>query len=133
LKASEGWQAWMETAARFHKYSFSNLMLIASQRPDATQVAGFQTWKSLGRQVRKGEKGIAIFAPISVRKVDDESGEESRRLFFRIVHVFDVSQTDGEDLPTLAWPMLEDRPTGLYEDLIGVAERLSLDVTTTDT
>src|SRR5713226_5970820 len=86
LKASEGWIAWLETAAKFHRYSFGNLMLIASQRPDATQVAGFHTWKSLGRQVRKGEKGIAIFAPMSVRKVDDETGEEQRRLFFRIVH-----------------------------------------------
>src|SRR5439155_18276426 len=133
LKASEGWLAWMETAARFHKYSFSNLMLIASQRPDATQVAGFQTWKSLGRQVRKGEKGIAFFAPCPVKRVDAETGEEARRLFFRVVHVFDIAQTDGADLPALAWPVLADGPEGLYDDLVGVAEHLGLTVATTDT
>src|SRR5439155_14162610 len=133
LKASEGWLAWLETAAKFHRYSVGNQLMILSQRPDATRVAGFQTWKSLGRQVRKGEKGLAIFAPMSVRKVDDETGEEKRSLFFKVVHVFDIAQTDGEALPALAWPVLADGPEGLYDDLVGVAEHLGLTVATTDT
>ena len=98
--------------SRFHRYSFQNILLILSQKPDATRVAGFQTWRSLGRHVRKGEKGIAIFAPMMLRRDRDATTEsksavaekaeeptEGRVLRFRVVHVFDVSQTDGEPLP----------------------------------
>ena len=133
LKASEGWLAWLETAAKFHRYSVGNQLMILSQRPDATRVAGFQTWKSLGRQVRKGEKGLAIFAPMSVRKVDDETGEEKRSLFFKVVHVFDASQTDGEELPELTWPVLADGSEGLADELVSVAEGLGFSVTLTTT
>lgn len=92
---------YLETMSRFYNYSFYNCMLIASQRPDATHVAGFHKWHEFGRFVKKGEKGIAILAPI-VRKVDDEeTGEKTRRVVgFRAVYVFDVKQTDGEPLPT---------------------------------
>lgn len=95
---------YLETMARFHRYSFGNVFLILSQRPDATHVAGFNSWRHLGRFVKKGEKGIAIFAPMMVRPRtgDESSGEERdtrRVLRFRIVHVFDVTQTDGEPLP----------------------------------
>ena len=55
--------ALLKTMARFHKYSWHNVCLIASQRPTATRVAGFQTWRTMGRFVRKGERGIAIMAP----------------------------------------------------------------------
>jgi antirestriction protein ArdC len=77
-----------------------NTMLIALQRPDATQVAGFKAWQALGRQVRKGERSIRIMAPMSVKE-RDESGEETgeRVVFFRAVPVFDIAQTDGEPLP----------------------------------
>lgn len=71
-------------------------MLIASQRPDATRVAGFWTWKKLRRFVKKGEKGIVIVAPMPIPPKDD--GQDSP-LHFRAVHVFDVSQTDGDPLP----------------------------------
>jgi antirestriction protein ArdC len=77
-------------------------MLIAWQRPDATQVAGFHRWKALGRFVKKGEKGIMILAPmVKHRKADpdDESDDESPVTGFRAVYVFDVSQTEGEELP----------------------------------
>ena len=66
--------ALLKTMARFHKYSWHNVCLIASQRPTATRVAGFQTWRTMGRFVRKGEKGIAILAPIVGRR---ERGSES--------------------------------------------------------
>ena len=85
--------------ARFHHYSSNNVMLIMTQRPDATMVAGYRRWQQLGRQVQKGEKGLVILAPV-VRKTDDE-GDDSARVIagFRVATVFDVSQTDGDPLP----------------------------------
>ena len=77
-------------------------MLIASQNPDATRVAGFRTWKKLGRWVRKGEKGIVIIAPLIGKKADSDGGEERSVFGFRAVYVFDISQTEGDDLPDLA-------------------------------
>jgi antirestriction protein ArdC len=68
------------------------------QRRGATLVAGYRKWQELGRQVRKGERGIAIFAPI-VRKVETHDGDAETVVRFRILHVFDVAQTDGEPLP----------------------------------
>ena len=91
---------YLETMARFHTYSFYNCMLIASQRPDATYVAGFHKWHDFGRYVKKGEKGIAILAPIVRKHEDETTGEKERRVVgFRAVYVFDVTQTDGEPLP----------------------------------
>ena len=95
--------ALLKTMARFRKYSFHNLVLIASQCPTATRVAGFQTWRTMGRFVRKGEKGIAIMAPIVGRRKADAADDESKTVFgFRVTHVFDWAQTDGEPLPEVA-------------------------------
>jgi antirestriction protein ArdC len=69
------------------------------QRPDATRVAGFKAWQQLGRQVRKGERGIRIMAPRTAKERDDQTGEESRRVYFVSVAVFDIAQTDGDALP----------------------------------
>ncbi len=100
--------------SRFHQYSFGNCMLIAMQKPDATQVAGYGRWRQLGRFVKKGEKGLAILAPlIRKRNKDDAKGIEQAQdatesrsgkvLFgFRVVHIFDVSQTEGQELPDFA-------------------------------
>jgi hypothetical protein len=94
--------ALLKTMARFHRYSFHNVCLIASQRPDATRVAGFHTWRSLGRFVRKGEKGIVILAPIVGRRSDADEEDSKRVIGFRAAYVFDVAQTDGEPLPEVA-------------------------------
>jgi antirestriction protein ArdC len=102
--------AYLETLSRFHHYSFANVMLIASQRPDATHVAGYRTWQELGRHVKKGEHGIAILAPLIYRaKADDEDAQAQDQHHrpsvlrgFKVVHVFDVSQTEGEPLPQFA-------------------------------
>ena len=95
--------ALFKTMSRFHKYSWHNVCLIASQRPTARRVAGFQTWRTLGRCVRKGEKGIAILAPIVGRKRNEAIDEQSRMVLgFRAAYVFDVTQTDGEPLPAPA-------------------------------
>ena len=101
--ASDTLTRYLDVLARFHHYSFGNVMLIASQKPDATRVAGFHTWKSLGRWVKKGEQGIAILAPMVGRKRRDDTDGNVRQLFgFRVVHVFDVSQTEGAELPEFA-------------------------------
>lgn len=92
--------AWLRTMARFHTYSWHNVCLIASQRPTATRVAGFQTWRRMRRFVRKGEKGIAILAPIVGRREAESESDHARAVVgFRAAYVFDVEQTDGEPLP----------------------------------
>lgn len=112
---SDQLKAYLSTMARFHSYSFRNLVMIWSQREDATKVAGFRTWQKLGRSVKKGEKGIAVFAPMRF-KVKAKAGTESDRssdrkkpssesdsmLGFKVVHVFDISQTEGDSLPDFA-------------------------------
>lgn len=102
LVNGEEWQHFLDTARRFRAYSLNNLLLIYAQRPDATQVAGYRTWQSLGRQVRRGEQGIAILAPCTYRRSDDdEQPDEPPRVLrgFKVVHVFDIAQTDGDALP----------------------------------
>lgn len=124
LISGDDWQAWLRVAARFHRYSFNNLLLIYAQRPDATHVAGYRHWQSLGRQVRRGEHAIAILAP-STRRItdtDDNTGETTDRTIirgFRAVSVFDINQTDGDPLPTPIAPALVDRnaPAELLEQL----------------
>jgi hypothetical protein len=121
LRGSEGWQSWLRTAARFRTYSVFNQLLILSQRPEATQVAGFGTWKSLGRHVKKGEKGIGILAPI-VRTVLDDDEQKQVVSGFRTAYVWDISQTDGEDLPSLAMPDVVVPDDTLHQRLLDVAE-----------
>ena len=74
LADGPSWKAWLATAAKFHHYSFNNTVAIFLQRPDATQVAGYRTWQSLGRQVRKGEQGIQILAPVTRRAASTARG-----------------------------------------------------------
>jgi antirestriction protein ArdC len=127
---SETFARWLRARATFHDYSFGNVCLIVSQRPDATQVAGYKTWQKFGRQVRKGEHGIRIFAPCVVKERDDcgdETGE--RRVFFKVVSVFDIGQTDGDPLPELEYPPLEgDAPADMVELLAKVAANAGLRV-----
>jgi antirestriction protein ArdC len=102
---SETLTQYLAAIGRFHRYSLRNVMLIASQRPAATHVAGFHTWHKLGRFVKKGEKGIMILAPLVRRKTEtteqDEMDESSTAVGFRAAYVFDISQTDGQELPTI--------------------------------
>jgi hypothetical protein len=100
LARSEGWRAWIRTRATFRRYSLQNTILIAMQRPDATCVAGYRAWQRLGRQVRRGERGIPILAPMTCKEKDDDGNETGEvRTVFRPVWVFDVSQTVGDPLP----------------------------------
>jgi antirestriction protein ArdC len=97
---SDQWMRFLDFAQTFHSYSLNNVLLILAQRPDASQVAGFRTWQTLGRQVRKGEKGIKIFG-YSTKKIteEDDNGDpqETRIPRFPILSVFDISQTDPVD------------------------------------
>jgi len=137
LRSSDKWAQMLAVAARFTTYSPSNVLLIAVQRPDATQVAGIRTWNSLGRHVNKGEHGIAILAPCLYRTADEpaaaadgapaadsaDGGPMPRRELrgFRVVHVFDVTQTDGTPLPDAAPQLLTgDAPRDVWDGLVGL-------------
>ena len=95
LADSNEWQKFLRFNASFHSYSVGNRLLIWSQRPGATQVASYKSWKSRGRCVRKGENGIAIICPIIIT---DKKTEEKVLVGFKIGHVFDVAQTEGESI-----------------------------------
>jgi antirestriction protein ArdC len=109
---SEALSAYLTAMSQFHNYSFQNILLIASQRPTATRVAGIRSWNELGRRVRRGEKGIMIFAPMIGYRRNAEADQnkqadartdkpEPRLVGFRSVYVFDVDQTEGAELPEL--------------------------------
>ncbi len=108
---SETLLEYLKMCSRFRQYSFGNCILISLQKPDATFVAGFRRWIELRRFVRKGEKGIAILAPLARKRVAPQNREpdecevqptERSVVGFRAVHVFDVSQTEGEALAEFA-------------------------------
>lgn len=125
----EEFKRYLRFSSRFHHYSANNVLLILVQRPDAARVAGYKAWQKMGRQVRKGEKGIKILAPVSRAFEDEQTGEKARALVgFKIATVFDIAQTDGEPVP--APPMPEDLDPedpagiarGVYEGLTRLCE-----------
>lgn len=110
---SEALKSYLAAMGRFHRYSWGNVLLINSQRPDATHVAGFHAWHDLERSVKKGEKGMMILAPVILKQRDlanqPPAGKEAvkpdsvfRLAGFRTAYVFDVSQTEGKPLPEFA-------------------------------
>ena len=93
------YQDHLKAVSRFHKYSWGNTILILSQKPEATYVAGYHTWNTdFNRHVRRGEKAIRILTPV-LRKEDDDADSERKLCGFRCSSVFDISQTDGEEIP----------------------------------
>jgi antirestriction protein ArdC len=135
IASSEDWKRMLKVASKFHRYSFNNHLMIFLQRPDSTVVAGFNRWKSLGRSVKKGEKGIAIFAPCKYKvTIETADGEEALQQVrgFRVVHVFDISQTEGVDLPDLdaVRPRLldGDAPEGIWDALVAQASGAGFEV-----
>ncbi len=108
LLDSETYKAALRMRKRFHRYSFRNVWLIYCQNPHASHVAGYQVWKACGRQVKKGEQGLRILAPLTKR---NDAGDAE--LFgFKTASVFDVAQTEGEALPETPKPepLTEDDP-----------------------
>ena len=153
IVSGEDWQRMLTVASKFHRYSFNNQLMLFIQKPDATLVAGFNKWKSLNRSVRKGEKGLAIFAPCKYRikpdaqatanaespiasasaSSDTSDNSKSMQLRgFKVVHVFDISQTDGEpieDLEALRPKVLDgDAPKGIWEVLVAQATDAGFEV-----
>ena len=130
LKQSDEWIRWLDVQSRFHHYSWGNCVLIAMQRPDATRVAGFHKWLEMGRCVRKGERGIQILAPMVGKRSKDADPDAPKVCFgFRAVYVFDISQTDGDDLPEITHRLEGDDPDGLFEQLTSLANDRGLSVT----
>ena len=144
LFESDRYRNYLTTMSRFHKYSLNNVMLIHAQRPDATLVAGFSKWKnSFGRHVKKGEKGIQILAPTPYKiKVDKEKLDPDTKLpmldddgnpiteekevtipMFKVVSVFDISQTDGKPLPQISFSLTGD--VAQYEVFMEALRRTS--------
>ncbi|MHA6797503.1 ArdC-like ssDNA-binding domain-containing protein (plasmid) [Pseudonocardia bannensis] len=140
LSSGEQWAAMLRVAAKFHNYSGRNVMLLWAQATERgatlTRVAGFHTWRGLGRTVRKGEKGYAILAPVARRLSAEEAAERGAEAYdgagkprrvvrgFRVEHVFDIAQTDGDPLPEVPSPAVlsgED-PAGLWEALAALVE-----------
>jgi antirestriction protein ArdC len=100
LRSSEGWQRFARARALLRGYSLTNTLLILSQRSDATTVASYRRWIALGRQVRRGEQALRIWAPSVRRERDEATGEETAAVRrFVLVPVFDISQTEGPPLP----------------------------------
>ena len=128
IMESEKYMEFLKTMSKFHNYSFNNMILIHIQRPDATYVAGFKDWLTKFRRlVKKGEKGITIIAPIPyIRKEKNEKGEEieTKGLTYKATHVFDISQTQGEDLPTMETEELKGKVKN-FNTLKGAIEELS--------
>ena len=142
---SERYTEYLRVMSKFHNYSFNNTLLIAMQKPDASLIAGFSAWKNnFGRNVMKGEKGIKILAPSpfkikkEMEKIDKQTGKpvigtdgkpvtEEQEITipaFKVVSVFDVSQTEGKEIPNLA----VDSLTGdveRYKDVFAALEKTS--------
>lgn len=113
------WTDYLDFQTRFHTYSANNVMLIMAQMPTATHVAGYQAWKKdHGRQVRKGEHGLRILAPCTVWKDKDNHDAGRTLIGFRVTSVFDVSQTDGEPLPSVVDHLTGDAPDHLLAGLV---------------
>ena len=141
LYASDSYAQYITAMAKFHHYSFGNALLILFQCPHATNVAGYGTWELLGRHVKYGEKGIMILAPCNFRaslereKIDPLTGQallgpdgnpltEKVKISpnrFKIAHVFDLSQTEGRELPQIGVSEL----TGDVSDYTGIYDRLT--------
>ena len=132
LVTSDRWRAHLEVQSRFRQYSFGNVTLIASQCPDATRVAGFQAWRGLGRSVRRGERAIWILAPMLAPREEDRraasKGHERVVRGFKAVPVFDVSQTDGPDLPSVCAALQGSDDAGAYDRLVGFGSMIGFAV-----
>jgi hypothetical protein len=133
---SDALTTYLTAMGRFHNYSFGNILEIARQKPDAIRVAGLYAWNQLGRKVKKGERGIRILAPvIGIRRKKDEEAEKDIRtqnqavlVGFRAAYVFDVSQTEGAELPEFSGRV--SGSAGEYRDrLVGfvIAQGIALE------
>jgi len=127
-RTSEEMLRYLNFCAKFHQYSAGNIWLIMLSKPDASYVAGFHKWKSMGRWVRKGEHGIPILAPIFIKVEVDKGLKEEQLLGFRTVYVFDVSQTQGKPLPPVPDWKSPEKNEELSKILIKFAKSKGIEV-----
>ena len=121
VKKSAEFQQYLDTMAKFWEYSYHNQLLIYFRMPTASQVAGFKAWQELGRKIKKGSKAIQILAPrIRVEKKDGKDEEVICNYF--PVNVFDISQTEGEELPDISIALKGDDQQKLLDSLMGFCE-----------
>ncbi|MFR1834415.1 MAG: ArdC-like ssDNA-binding domain-containing protein [Lachnospiraceae bacterium] len=140
---SERYREYLSVMGRFHSYSMNNTLLILEQKPDASYVASYNTWKSLGRNVKKGEHGIQIFAPCVRKKMEDveiwdpktgmprrtadgqvmKEQKEVSYTYFHPATIFDISQTEGKPLPELTTELQGQVPE--YERFFDALEKAS--------
>jgi antirestriction protein ArdC len=130
-RQSELFRNYLKASAAFWDYSWHNQMLIWKQKPDASYVGGFNTWLKCGRYVRRGEKGIAILAPMFF-KDKNAAADETKRIWFKVVHVFDISQTDGTPLPELPSKSTGERGAEMLSRLLSFAESRGISVSFVD-
>jgi len=137
LVNSDKWAAWLRLQSKLHKYSFGNVLLIMAQCPEASTVMGYGSkdkstgWLSVGRCVRKGEHALWILAPILVKEIDKATKKETGDkilIGYRDVSVFDVSQTDGDDLPEVVHKLNGDDGAEAFTALTKYAESLGFKV-----
>jgi hypothetical protein len=128
LTKSGEWERYLAYQAAFHRYSFGNVVLIASQCPHASQVAGFGTWRALGRTVRRGQHAIWILAPLRRRSADDQIDDlrhgrsrSSGTVGFRPVAVFDISQTQGVAPPAVVHRLTGSGGSDVFPVLCSIA------------
>ena len=129
LTTSVKWQRYLDVQSKFHRYSPSNAMLIMMQNPYATRVAGYKKWLELGRQVMAKESALRILAPMTYKKDDGLEGEKTSEIRgFKMVPVFDISQTEGPDLPDVVSKLEGLAPDGVFDKLTVFAESIGFRV-----
>jgi hypothetical protein len=129
LTTSERWKQYLEVQSRFPRYSPTNVLLILVQRPDASRVAGYRAWQSLGHQVLAKESALRVFAPMKYRRSDAPEGELGQEIRgFKLVPVFDVSQTEGPELPDIVSKLHGHAPEGVFAKLTDFANEIGFRV-----
>ncbi|MHB8335366.1 MAG: ArdC-like ssDNA-binding domain-containing protein [Acidimicrobiales bacterium] len=129
LTTSEKWTQYLDMQSKFYAYSPNNVMLIMLQNPYATRVAGYHAWQELGRQVVAKESALRILAPLKYKKEDAPEGEKTSEIRgFKLVPVFDISQTEGRDLPDVVSRLQGLAPEGVFASLTEFAQNLGFHV-----
>ena len=129
LTTSEKWTQYLDVQSKFYRYSPNNVMLILLQNPYATRVAGYRAWQALDHQVLAKESALRILAPMTYKKKDAPEGESAREIRgFKLVPVFDISQTEGPDLPDIASKLEGLAPEGVFAKLTEFAQGIGFRV-----
>jgi hypothetical protein len=129
LTTSEKWTQYLDVQSKFYRYSPNNVMLILLQNPYATRVAGYRAWQALDHQVMAKESALRILAPMTYKRDDAPEGENVREIRgFKLVPVFDISQTEGPDLPDIVSKLEGLAPEGVFATLTEFAQGIGFRV-----